>query len=144
MEAAVDERPEVAVFEIVRDDEVDARLFEFVNRNGNFETVDLRAVVETPDVVVEAKNRGSVLGLVAPDPFEHRGSVMKRVRENVNLRVREIHHPAVHPDLLYIFESHQKGSFVAVGRERRARRSIGGASFQSQPGARGAPRARKS
>jgi len=85
---------------------------ELGGRVRHFHPVDLAGVVEPLDVLVEAKSRRAALRLVEAGALEHPGPVVKDVRERVNLRVCEVHEPAVHPDFLDVLVGHATLPFV--------------------------------
>src|SRR5690606_13359095 len=51
-------------------------------------------------VVAEPEHRRTLIRRVRPDALEHRGPVVQRVREHMDLGVRPVHQLTVHPDLL--------------------------------------------
>ena len=71
VEAAVDDRPEVAVIEMIRGDDVDAGLLEFVRSVRNVHPVNAAAVIQPADVIVEPEDRRPLVArVVAADTFE--------------------------------------------------------------------------
>ena len=64
-----------------------------------------------------------VLRLVDARALEHRRAVVEDVRERVDLRVREVHEPAVHPDLLDVLVGHRVTS-EGIRNAKRTRVSI--------------------
>ena len=71
IEAAVDDRAQIAILKLIRSDGVHTRLFELLGRNGNVHPINLATVVEAPRVIVEAENRRSLIfRVVAADTFE--------------------------------------------------------------------------
>ena len=56
-------------------------------------------------MVLEAEDRGApVVGAVGADPLEGRGAVVEGVRQDVDFRVVPGDEPAVHPDVLKLFD----------------------------------------
>jgi hypothetical protein len=106
MEAAVDERPEIAVLEFIGLDDVDAGLPEFIEGIRDLHAVDLRAVVQPAAMFIQPENRRASPGLIAAHAFEDPRAIVDCVREHVDFRVGEIDEPPVHPDLLDFFERH--------------------------------------
>ena len=57
-------------------------------------------------MVGEPEDRRTRGARVTPDPLEHPDSVVERVVQNVDLRIREVDEGAVHPDLLALRGHH--------------------------------------
>ena len=104
--AAIDERPDVAGLEAVRAHDLERRLAELLERVRDRHAVDLRGPEEPVEMVVEPEDRRSAGRVVATFTLEDAGAVVKGVREDGDLRVREIHQLPVHPDLLDVLEAH--------------------------------------
>ena len=69
--AAVDDRPDVALFEVVLADEVDHRLVDLVLGERDVHPVDLRRVEQPVGVLLQPENRRALRRLVAADALEH-------------------------------------------------------------------------
>src|SRR5438445_8450764 len=70
-EAAIDDRPQVALFEFIRGNDVDARFFELLWRDRNGNAIDPAAVVEAAGVFAEAEDRRALIfRVVAADAFK--------------------------------------------------------------------------
>src|SRR5205823_4105192 len=105
--AAIDDGAEVALVEIVRRHRVEAGALELIDGERNLHPINLGAVEEAAGVIIEPENgRALVGGVVAADAFEETGAVVNGVGQHVNLRVREVNEPSVHPDLFDFFERH--------------------------------------
>ena len=97
--------------EIVAGDRIDARLMDLVERERDLHPIYLAGVEQAAGVVIEPEDRRPVVFRdVAADTLEETGAVVQRVREDVNLRVREVDELAVHPDLLHFIERHEASS----------------------------------
>src|SRR5204863_4701535 len=68
--AAIDDRTEIAVFELVRLNEIDAGLADLVHRERQIHPVNLGAVEEAARVLRQAEDRGTAFRVVAADAFE--------------------------------------------------------------------------
>ena len=55
-------------------------------------------------MLLEPKDRGAVLALVASDSLEHREAVVERVSEDVDASIRPVDELTVHPDFRAWFE----------------------------------------
>src|SRR5207247_881141 len=112
VEAAIDERAEVALVEVIGGDGVDAGLLEFLGREGDLHPINLATIVLAADVIVEAEDGGTLVArVVAADALEEAGTVVDGVGQHVDLRVCEVDEPSVHPDLLDFFERHWGASW---------------------------------
>ncbi len=105
--APVHEGPDVTGREAVRAHDLERRVAQRVDRVRDRHPVDLGRPEQAVEMVVEPEDRGAARRVVAALAFEDAGAVVQRMREHVNLRVREVHQLPVHPDLLDGFEAHR-------------------------------------
>src|SRR5690348_6164068 len=84
-----------------------AALFELVKRGGG---------EQAGDVIVEAEDRGAVVGRVGPDALEHPRAVMEPVRHHVHARVVPGDERAVEPDCFRLGERGHARLYAAAVR----------------------------
>ncbi len=104
------DRPQVALGQPVRADQLVARRLELLDAERDLHVEELRRVVEALKVLVQAEDRRPFRCLVAADPFEDAGAVVQPVHADVDLRVGPVDELAVHPDLFGLL--HRARSFV--------------------------------
>jgi len=117
--------------------EIDAGLADLLHRERQVHPINLGAVEEAACVLRQAEDGRTAFRVVAADAFEETRSVVDRVRENVNLRVGEIHQLPVHPDFFHFLEWHRNLPRAGTGVARMSQRmdfgrSIGVALLQCQ------------
>src|SRR4051812_7214824 len=54
------------------------------------------------DVFGQTKHGGAVVSCIAANTLEHTGTVMQASTEEMNVRIRELHHLAVHPNVFWV------------------------------------------
>jgi hypothetical protein len=98
--ATHDHGADVALLELVHGDELDRRAHELLDRVRARHAHHLCAAHQTLHVLGQAKDGGTVGGLVAADALEDAGTVVQGVREHMDLRRVPIDERPVHPDLV--------------------------------------------
>src|SRR5438067_10032208 len=93
-----DERAQIAGIELVLTHAFLLRGIELLRAERNRHPEDPRRPEQPLRMVAQAKNGGTVDGLVAAYAFEDAHAVMQRMGEDVRLRVAPRHHLAVVPD----------------------------------------------
>src|SRR5262249_43444158 len=95
-----DDRPHVAGLEVVGREGLVHRGAELVDGVRQLEEVHLARAPETLQVLTQPEHRWTAVRPVGPDALEYAGSVVQRVRQDVDLRLVPVDELAVHPDLL--------------------------------------------
>ena len=99
-------RPQVALADVVNTDEIEIRSAEFVEVKRNFHAVDVGRIQQALDVIAKAKNSGALLSVVAANAFENRGTVADDVRKDVNVRLVPLDKLSVMPNLFGFRDGH--------------------------------------
>ena len=101
------DRPDVgAVQEGVLANDVATRRHEHVERERDLDAIDLRGVIETPNVVGQSKAGGTGRRLVDAYPFEYRRAVVQRMTQHVHGGLLPRHQLPFMPDVLARLEGH--------------------------------------
>ena len=105
--AAKRDRPDVGAAEqAVLAHDVAARGDQRVERERNLDAIDLRRVIEAPNVVRQPKARGTGRRLVDANAFEYRRAVVQRMTQHVHRGLLPRHQLAFVPNVLARLEGH--------------------------------------
>ena len=100
-----DDRPQVALFELVRAKHLDARRHHLLARELALHERQLAAVEEALDVLLQAEDVALAVGaLVGANALEDADAVVERVREEVDVSGVLVDELAVEPDLFELFD----------------------------------------
>jgi hypothetical protein len=91
------QRPDVALAEAVRGDRCEAGFPKLVPAPGERKSDQAGGVGEALEMLLEAKRRRAVLGLVAADSLEDRAPVVERMGPYRNRRFLSRYEPSIEP-----------------------------------------------
>src|SRR5690606_31510808 len=114
-----------AIHQVVCNYDVLADAGEFVAAVWDRHTIDFRRIQEALHMIGQPEDFWPLRSLVHTYALEHRGSVMQRVRQDVNRGLLPRNHPAVHPDQFAALETHCStpcdGDAIRCGRRSTSR-----------------------